>query len=165
MRVLEVGAGTGAVTRQVLARLRPGDRFDICEINPEFCAFLSAALPRWAAQIPDVVVRLLPVDVRTLGEGGYDRIVCGLPFNNFSPAQVSELFDHLLGLLAPDGILSYFEYTWLRQIRIRLLGPGPERERLTAITDISRRLWAHHQLQATAIWWNFPPATAHHLHA
>lgn len=165
LRVLEAGAGTGAVTRQVLARLRPGDRFDICEINPEFCAFLSAALPAWTAQAPGAVVTLLPVDVRTLHNGGYDRIVCGLPFNNFAPALVSELFEHLLGLLAPEGVLSYFEYTWLRQIRIRLLGPGPERERLAAITDISRRLWAGHEFQSTAVWWNFPPATAHHLHA
>lgn len=165
MRVLEAGAGTGAVTRQVLARLRPGDTFDVCEFNPEFCAFLSAALPQWTAQAPGAAVQLLPVDVRTLRDGGYDRIVCGLPFNNFAPALVSELFAHLLGLLAPDGVLSYFEYTWLRQIRIRLLGPGPERERLAAITDISRRLWARHEIQSTAVWWNFPPATAHHLHA
>ncbi|MGH9490696.1 MAG: class I SAM-dependent methyltransferase [Terriglobales bacterium] len=165
MRVLEVGAGTGAVTRQVLARLRSGDRFDICEINPEFCAFLSAHLPQWTAHTPGAEVTLVPVDVRSIEHGGYDRVVCGLPFNNFSPAQVSLLFDHLLGLLAPGGVLSYFEYTWLRQLRIRLLGPGPEQERLRAITDISRRLWAGHEFQTNAVWWNLPPATAHHLHA
>ncbi len=168
MRVLEVGAGTGAVTRQALARLRRGDAFDVCEINPEFCAYLSAALRQWDESAPGVRVRLLQADVRTIpsgDNGAYDRIICGLPFNNFAPALVSELFNHLLSLLAPGGVLSYFEYTWLRQLRIGLMGPGPERERLRAITEISRRLWARHEFDSTAVWWNLPPATAHHLHA
>ncbi len=168
MRVLEVGAGTGAVTRQALARLQRGDAFDVCEINPEFCAYLSSALPQWQEPAAGVQVQLLPVDVRTIqpsDNGAYDRIICGLPFNNFAPAQVSELFNHLLSLLAPGGVLSYFEYTWLRQLRIHLMGPGPERERLRAITEISRRLWARHEFDSTAVWWNLPPATAHHLHA
>ncbi|MGH9533703.1 MAG: class I SAM-dependent methyltransferase [Terriglobales bacterium] len=167
LRVLEVGAGTGAVTRQAVARLRSGDQFDVCEINPEFCGYLADVLRAWAPQGAGPQVRLLQSDVRAIeaSEGGYDRIICGLPFNNFAPEQVRGLFAHLLGLLAPGGVLSYFEYTWLRQLRIRLLGPGPERERLRAITEISRRLWAGHEFDSTAVWWNLPPATAHHLHA
>ena len=35
-RVLEVGAGTGSVTRQLGRLLRPDDQLDICEINPVF---------------------------------------------------------------------------------------------------------------------------------
>src|SRR5438552_1607696 len=32
-RILEVGPGTGAVTVEILRQLRPGDQFDIVEIN------------------------------------------------------------------------------------------------------------------------------------
>src|SRR5687767_1447656 len=35
-RILEVGPGTGAVTRVLVQAIRPGDRVDIVEINPAF---------------------------------------------------------------------------------------------------------------------------------
>src|SRR5436309_3304214 len=40
-RILEVGPGTGAVTAEIVRNLRPGDRFDIVEINPAFVAILE----------------------------------------------------------------------------------------------------------------------------
>src|SRR4051812_29421510 len=40
-RVLEVGPGTGAVTEALLQLLRPGDQFDIVEINEHSIALLE----------------------------------------------------------------------------------------------------------------------------
>src|ERR1043166_5711538 len=42
LRVLEVGAGTGALTVAILARLGDGDRLDIYEINAAFSSLLRA---------------------------------------------------------------------------------------------------------------------------
>src|SRR5262245_40314490 len=39
-RILEVGPGTGSVTREVLRRLSPGDRLDLVEINGQFVDLL-----------------------------------------------------------------------------------------------------------------------------
>src|SRR5579863_5743103 len=39
-RVLEVGPGTGAVTRHILPRLGENDRLDLVELNPTFVAHL-----------------------------------------------------------------------------------------------------------------------------
>src|SRR5205809_995714 len=40
-RILEVGPGTGAITAEIVRQLRPGDQFDIVEINADFVAFLG----------------------------------------------------------------------------------------------------------------------------
>src|SRR5437764_7592893 len=34
--ILEVGPGTGAVTKAIVRRMRPGDRLDAVELNPQF---------------------------------------------------------------------------------------------------------------------------------
>src|SRR5438046_6464322 len=41
-RILEVGPGTGSVTKQILRHLLPGDRLDAVEINDTFLELLQA---------------------------------------------------------------------------------------------------------------------------
>src|SRR5437588_9682044 len=51
-RILEVGPGTGAVTRAIARRMLPGDRLDAVEINATFAGLLSqriASEPVFAA--------------------------------------------------------------------------------------------------------------------
>lgn len=45
-RILEVGPGTGAITAEIVRHLRPGDRFDIVEINADFVAYLGQRFRR-----------------------------------------------------------------------------------------------------------------------
>ena len=40
-RILEVGPGTGPITAEILRQLRPGDLFDIVEINERFVVYLK----------------------------------------------------------------------------------------------------------------------------
>src|SRR6059036_1372484 len=40
-RILEIGPGTGAITAEIVRQLRPGDQFDIVEINADFVSFLN----------------------------------------------------------------------------------------------------------------------------
>src|SRR5512139_3062682 len=44
IRVLEVGAGTGAFTHRILRELRSGDSLDIYELNPRFFRALNENL-------------------------------------------------------------------------------------------------------------------------
>src|SRR5947209_20633881 len=48
-RVLEVGPGTGAVTRRIVRLLKPADRFDLVELNETFVDVLN----RRFAEDPD----------------------------------------------------------------------------------------------------------------
>ncbi len=57
-RILEIGPGTGAVTRSIVKLLRPEDRFDLVELNESFAELLNErfgshrALPTGPRAIP-----------------------------------------------------------------------------------------------------------------
>src|SRR5262249_18365675 len=110
-RILEVGPGTGSVTKQILRHLLPGDRLDAVEINETFLELMQQrfdyewAFWRWRDQ-----VRLIHGAIEDMpGEGVYDYIISGLPLNNFPVAQVREIYRVYNRLLKPGGTLSYYE--------------------------------------------------------
>ena len=92
-RILEVGPGTGAVTRRILAAMRPGDRIDLVELNRTFVEQLQrrfAVEPAFravagSARVLHCAVEDLPPSER------YDLIVSGLPLNNFAVADVERI--------------------------------------------------------------------------
>ncbi|CAM5236931.1 hypothetical protein STENM223S_08915 [Streptomyces tendae] len=102
--VLEVGPGTGAVTRHVIESLGPMDTLDLVEANPRFAALLAQTYAG------DRRVRVLTGLVQDADLGSYDTIVCGLPFANFDAATAGDILGRLVGALRPGGTLSYFAY-------------------------------------------------------
>ncbi|MFD5461334.1 class I SAM-dependent methyltransferase [Kitasatospora sp. NPDC127059] len=177
--VLEVGAGTGVVTRRLARVLRPGDRLHAVEANPRFADRLRED-PVLAARRPGVGLRLSACRVEELpeaagapgtgpegsgeGSGGerYDVIVSGVPFTNFEPALVRDLLDLYLRLLAPGGELTYFGY--LGTTTARTLLSGPRRgARHRAVVRLLRRFEATYGLGERTVWRNLPPARAYLL--
>ncbi|WP_380281109.1 hypothetical protein [Kitasatospora purpeofusca] len=65
--VLEVGAGTGAVTRRLVRVLRPGDRLHVVESNPRFVQRLLAD-PELARRGPELGLRVSECRVQDLPE-------------------------------------------------------------------------------------------------
>src|SRR5580704_4747713 len=137
-RILEVGPGTGAVTRRIVTLLKADDRLDLVELNEAFAGRLEqrfqseASFQRAAdrAQIHVCGIESFQSD------RPYDYIISGLPFNNFSPAFVGRVLDAFFNFLAPGGVLSFFEYMYVRPVR-GLVSRGTER---TRIKDIDRVL-------------------------
>ena len=100
-KILEVGPGTGPFTSAILDALRGHDSFDIVELNAVFCAHLeNRILQPYRARHPSISVKLhaMPIEQAPL-EGGYDFVICGLPFNNFPLALTQSIFDQLLALM------------------------------------------------------------------
>jgi phosphatidylethanolamine/phosphatidyl-N-methylethanolamine N-methyltransferase len=160
--VLEVGAGTGAFTVQVLKWLRPGDQLDIYELNPKFYAFLVKLLSQPGLCPPGIQCRLFNSDCRNLEKGRlYDFIISGLPLNNFDSGTVSEIFRVYLDHLRPEGTLSYFEYTLLNEIKLQFLKP-PGRQRALKAKQAVQSFVRKYQFSSDQVWWNFPPARARH---
>ncbi|MFD8751725.1 class I SAM-dependent methyltransferase [Kitasatospora sp. NPDC059577] len=175
--VLEVGAGTGVVTRRLVRVLRPGDRLHVVEANPRFAdrlredPVLAARHPGTGLRISGCRVEELPhcrTAVAAAGAGPeehgerYDAIVSGLPFTNFHPARVREILDLYLRLLTPGGELTYFGY--LGTTTARTLTSGPRRgARHRAVVRLLRQFEAAYGLGGRAVWRNLPPARAHLL--
>ena len=163
-RVLEIGPGTGAVTAEILRQLRPGDRLDMVEINPHFVEVLRhrfEAEPLWQSRQPQTELIQAPLQEMP-GAAVYDYMISGLPLNNFSLALVREIFQAYRRLLKPDGILSYFEYLAIRNLKIAFV-PPKEQRRLRVLSKFLRRRIRTCQIREQWVLLNFPPAVARHF--
>jgi len=162
--VLEVGPGTGAVTRRIARALGPEDRFDMVELNDRFVAQLRASLEAdpvlrpiaSRARVLHCPVQELPADVR------YDVIVSGLPLNNFSAELVESILSTLRRLLKPGGTLSFFQYIAIRAARAVVSGRA-ERERLRGVGRAMASVLEGNEIRRDWIWPNIPPAWVHHV--
>lgn len=164
MRVLEVGPGTGALTRGILEQLRPGDSLVLCEINPDFAAHLDhrfATDPEFSQWKNATEIICKPVEELATTHS-FHHIVCGLPFNNFQPDTVRMIFAKFDALLQTNGTVNFFEYVAIRRIK-RLVASRAERERLEHVEAVLKKLIANHQFRQQLVLWNLPPAWARSL--
>lgn len=162
-RVLEVGPGTGAVTRRIVEKLGPGDRFDLVELNDRFVEHLRR---RFETETPfqrvDDRTTIVHAPIEELPRSGqYDCIVSGLPLNNFSVEAVESILEAFGGLLAPGGTLSFFEYIAVRKARGAVSGAAEK----TRLRGIGRLLedFLKHEIRRDCVWPNLPPAWVHHV--
>lgn len=163
-RILEVGPGTGAVTQRIVRLMDDGDRFDLVEINAAFADILQRRFqsdPEFRRIAGQSEVHNCPIQDFAAREP-YDYIISGLPLNNFSTELVEEVFDAFFRLLAPDGVLSYFEYMAVRSIRM-VVGKRSERERIRELDGLLRTYLDRHRVHRDWVLCNLPPAWVQHL--
>jgi phosphatidylethanolamine/phosphatidyl-N-methylethanolamine N-methyltransferase len=163
-RILEVGPGTGAVTRQIVSLLQADDRLDLVELNEAFAGRLQhrfkhdANFKRAADR-----ARIHICGIESFqSERPYDFIVSGLPFNNFSPAFVGRVMDAFFEFLAPGGVLSFFEYMYVRPVR-GLVARGSERTRIKNLDRVLNGRVRRHGFRRDWVFLNLPPAWVQHL--
>ncbi|MBN1478532.1 methyltransferase domain-containing protein [Candidatus Sumerlaeota bacterium] len=159
--ILEAGPGTGAVTREIVRHLQPVDHLTLCEINPVFVEHLRERFesdPRLRPHRDRVDIVQSPVESLE-GEGCFDHIVCGLPFNNFDPEQVREIFSVFQRLLRPGGTVNFFEYAAIRGLKA-LLVTRAERERLRGVASVLGEVIEAHERRRKLVLVNLPPAWA-----
>ena len=164
-RVLEVGPGTGPVTREVLLCLRPGDVFDIVELSSDFCRDLEdKVLVPWRARNGGARVRLHNVSIQDveLEAASYDCVVCGLPFNNFEHELVGAIMHRMLDLLRPGGELSYFCYLGAKAMK-GSVSDERGRDNLRAIKRLEDELHLTHAGTRKVVLANLPPAEVRRL--
>ncbi|MDX1521381.1 MAG: methyltransferase domain-containing protein [Anaerolineae bacterium] len=159
VRVLEVGAGTGAFTQEIMPHLRSGDTLDAVEINPELITHLEKRL----AQDPkfqtaeDVTINLINDDIRNLDPSlTYDYIIFSLPLTNFPPAMVQEILERMIDHLKPNGIFSYVKYIFIGRIKFWFSG-SHTRDELRDYQRIIDSFTDQYQFERRAVLWNVPP--------
>ncbi|MEZ6128727.1 MAG: methyltransferase domain-containing protein [Planctomycetaceae bacterium] len=164
VRVLEIGPGTGPVTEKIVPLLRSGDHFDLVELNESFVGILNERFQQdeqWKAAAVFSEIHQLPVqDFHP--DKKFDFVISGLPLNNFPADLVEGISNKYFELLKPGGVLSYFEYMYVRPVR-KVITRGDEKQRITRIDDIMKGHCDRHRIGRDNIWINIPPAWVQHL--
>lgn len=163
-RILEVGPGTGSVTRAIARCLQPNDRLDAVEINARFVDLLRRRIDtdKVLRQHRDQIEVIHAGVEELIGEGVYDFIISGLPLNNFPVALVRKIFAAYDRLLKPGGTLSYYEYVLIRQLKTPFVDRR-ERRRLYRVGRVVGKYIRAHQIRRQRVFMNVPPAVVRHL--
>lgn len=164
IRVLEIGPGTGPITEKIVPLLRTGDRFDLVELNETFVTVLNERFRNddaWRGAAPFSDIHQLPLQ-EYQPEEKYDFVISGLPLNNFPADLVESITASYFQLLKPGGVLSYFEYMYVRPVR-KVVSRGDERIRIAKIDDVMQGHCDQHRIRRDSIWFNLPPAWVQHL--
>ena len=105
--VLELGPGTGALTRGILARGVAPERLTLIEYDPDLAKLLAAEFAG---------VRVIKGDAfdleASLGSAHqpYIAVVSGIPLLNYSVATRRTLLDSMFDRMAPGGPVIQFSY-------------------------------------------------------
>lgn len=152
IRVLEVGAGVGPVTEELVARLAPGDHLDVVELNHDFCETLRRRFDGHDFAPTVYEASILEFEARF----PYHHIVSGLPLANFPAEMVERIYHKFFDLLLPGGTFVMFEHIGLRNA-LAALTVGDTRRRVRRIVEFEKRL---HTLEVAneAVPFNVPPA-------
>lgn len=134
--VLELGAGTGGITRGLVRAGCPRDRLIALEREPRLAAALERSFPGIATIIGDATA--LGEHFAQLGIEQLCAVVSSLPIKWFPLAAQRAVVEPCLARLGPDGVFLQMTNAFASPIAIRPLG-------------IAGKRMAH-------VWRNLPPA-------
>ena len=143
-RIVELGAGTGAITLSLAAKC-PLARILACEINPTLARdnrfnLVMAGLSERVDVVPDSAERLLGEMARRAADKP-QFIISSIPLGNLNKERVLQLLDAIGEALAPDGCYVQYQHSLLDRKKIRSKFPN---------------------LRTIPVFLNFPPAVVHY---
>lgn len=162
-RLVELGPGTGAVTRAIAATMRPGDRLDCYELNERFARFLRERIDRddAFAEARDRIRVHAKAAEQAQSREAIDFVICSIPLNNLTPEKARHILAVGFDLLAGRGWFTYFEYPLLPTVR-RMLASAEGRRRIDGIGKLKDE-FAMPGTRSDFVLRNVPPARAVHV--
>lgn len=158
--VLEVGAGTGRVTRALAGGLVPGSHLDVVEANPRFAEHLARTVRAAESAVAVRVVCALVEDLAPTAP--YDHVVSALPFTNFGADVVEDILRRYSAWLRPGGRLAYFAYRGTGLLR-RVGAPAAELRRHLEVEEVLTDHRRGRTSSAITVWRNVPPAVVRYV--
>jgi ornithine lipid N-methyltransferase len=113
--LVELGAGTGPITRAIAERARPGCRVIVVERDPDFVTLLRGRF-HWQTNF-EIVQGDAGDLISILGDRGItavDHVISGLPVPSFPKGLQESLFRAVGTLMRPEGTFNQItEIPWL----------------------------------------------------
>jgi phosphatidylethanolamine/phosphatidyl-N-methylethanolamine N-methyltransferase len=162
--VLEVGPGTGPFSAELASRMNGRGQLDIFEINASFVEHLQERIDREPCFQPmrsRINLRLGDI-LEHKAPGKYDAILSGLPFNNFTPEDVRNFFEHFRSLSKKGGTLTFFEYVGVRPLQKPFVSKE-RRLRVKQVAAVVHEFADAYQYDQRIVLANMPPARVRHL--
>jgi len=156
--ILELGAGDGAVTAQIVQVLKPGDRLELVEINPSFCEVLEKRIRgEWATYLKGVEVIVHSTGLENCQfHRRFDVVISGLPLINFGSDQVQEIYFQFQRLVCDGGQLLSFEYACSRRLK-KMLGQVTGNRDLVKTCRLIEEFHQKNQVGWDPVLLNIPP--------
>lgn len=139
--IVEIGGGTGAITRALLDTGVSPDRLVVVEIDEELADYLRAALPGVAVVTGDA--RFLPSLLPLSWHGQLDTIVFGVPMTVLTLEQQRELIDASLAALSPTGRFLQYTFSVFSPTRAHHLGLEGRRLGITYHNFLPASVWSY----------------------
>jgi phospholipid N-methyltransferase len=122
--VVELGAGTGVQTGEILARMGPDARLIALEIDPRLAKLLEQRFDDPRLQV--VCDSAENLQEHLAGERA-DVLVCALPFTSLEPGLRRRILGSMPRALTPRGVALVIQYSPLIQSELRRLFPSVRR--------------------------------------
>jgi len=143
-RVVELGPGTGAFTREIVGRTREDAVIMAIEADRSLCAFMKHRFPN--INLVHGSAAELEAKLEQHGIDAADCVVSGLPWVAFESALQRAIIDAVVASLRPGGTFTTFAYchtAWMPSaLRLRFL-----------LEDRFRKV-----RRSRIVWRNLPPA-------
>lgn len=111
LKILEIGAGTGPLTKQITKHLRPEDQLDIVEIHKKFFQIVKTTYRQSNIQAYHSDILQFDSDYK------YDFIFSSLPYENMPEKVSRKIWEKKLNLCGPNAYISYFKYVKFRNFK------------------------------------------------
>jgi phosphatidylethanolamine/phosphatidyl-N-methylethanolamine N-methyltransferase len=141
--VVELGAGTGALSRAIRARMPPGGRFVAVEVDPHLVDHLHRVQPGLEVLAGDAAA-LGPL-LGAAGVGPVDLVVSSLPWTLLAAPRRRSILAGIAATMAPTGTF----------LTISTLTALPSRARAVR-TDLAGAFWRVRE--TPPVWRNVPPS-------
>lgn len=146
--VLELGAGTGVISRAILAAGVPAERLVVVEIVPAMARLLREALPGAVVIEGDAwrLEELLPPS----WHGRIGMVVCGIPLVLLPVARQNGLVSAIEAVAPGRGFLHY-SYCATSPLPARRLGLSARRQSWTAMNFPPASVWRYAKTTDTEV--------------
>jgi len=165
IKILEVGAGTGAFTEKIIAKMKDVDVLDIIEVDQKLCDLLKKKFKTDKNRNKKINIHCVSI-LDWSPDYTYDFIISGLPFNAFDYNFVEVVLEKYKKIIKSGGIISYFEYLLTSTIRwIYSIFFSSKKDKV----DFEKNIQARENFRkkfgfdSDFVFLNVPPAYVYHM--
>jgi phosphatidylethanolamine/phosphatidyl-N-methylethanolamine N-methyltransferase len=146
--VVELGAGTRAVTKALLAAGIPVERLQVIEIDAALAAFLRRDVPQARVVLGDAtrLAELLPPEA----VGRVGTVISGIPMVTLPIETQRRMVDSWFSVLAPGGHMLQYTYSLVSPLPEAKLGLRGRRRGVAVLNLPPASVWSYVRADAAA---------------